>query len=321
MTELMKRSGAVDVVHLNLAPTPTLPLFRALVLALIGRIASARVILHAHSGRLPACLRSFHYRFLLRLTLRVVDVLVVVSRAAEDAVKALGGEVLHIGNGIDVEGLDVPGGDADHPSLIFVGTVCVRKGLFDLRDALLHLRAKRGLSSLPFDVVIIGDSRQEGPEAFEQVRAGYAEVGLTEVVFTGPLPRDDVMERLRGAAIFCLPSHWEGSPISLLEGMAAGCAVVATRVGDIPYIVNEGRAGLLVDPHDPKGLADAIDRLVFDSAERNRLAAAARSRVQHDFSEERVFQTVRDLYMRLGCHSRYPKPLSDSSMAPSSSGE
>ncbi|MDP9227411.1 MAG: hypothetical protein M3P18_26905, partial [Actinomycetota bacterium] len=82
---VFKWARRADVVHLNLAPVPLLPLIRAGVLVWAGRAAGCRVILHAHTGRLPAAVRSWEYRAVLRAVAGGADTLVVVSKEAEIA--------------------------------------------------------------------------------------------------------------------------------------------------------------------------------------------------------------------------------------------
>ena len=101
-----------------------------------------------------------------------------------------------------------------------------------------------------------------GPDLSE-FTARTAALGLTErLIFLGY--RDDVPDLLQAADLFVLPSHSEGTPLSILEAMAARCAVVATNVGGIPEIVEDGQTGCLVPARRPAELARAIARLALD---------------------------------------------------------
>ena len=115
--------------------------------------------------------------------------------------------------------------------------------------------------------------------------------------FTGAVERERVRAILAEASIFCLPSYWEGSPLSVLEGMASGAAIIATRVGDVPEMI-EG-AGILIDPGDVDALAEAIDRLVRAPGERDRLGNAGRRRTERDFSQANVMSRLYSLYRRV----------------------
>jgi glycosyltransferase involved in cell wall biosynthesis len=108
--------------------------------------------------------------------------------------------------------------------------------------------------------------------------------------------RDDVHEVLNAVDIVALPSRSEGLPLALLEAMSAGRSVIATPVGGIPEALIDGETGLLVPPDDTITLATAIARLVDDSALRTRLGAAARAKVESNFSIEAFVRGVEQVY-------------------------
>lgn len=296
---VFRRGAEADVVHLNLAPAPMLPLLRALVLATAARSRRTRVVLHAHSGRLPACLRRRAYRIVFRLVCVVVVAFVVVSAEAERAGRRISGKVMRIPNGIEVP----PGhwlGPPKRPTVAFVGTVSERKGLLDLRDALVALEE----GSLTPVVWIVGDARQEGRGVFDRIRHEFSTAGLDEVEFLGRLPRNEVLDLLRRSTVFCLPSHWEGSPLSVLEAMAVGTPVVASAVGDVPEMLDHGAAGIVVPARDPGALAGALESVLRDPEKASRLSAAARSRVAEHYSWRTTAGQVAGLYERVARYSR-----------------
>lgn len=295
--EVFRRARHADIVHLNLAAVPLLPLVRAFALCVAARLAGAAVILHMHTGRLERQTGSVAFRLMLRATARVADTLIVVSEPAAAAVRRMGARAVSLANGVDPS--EFPTGPKQHDPLVltFVGTVCERKGLIELGDALVRMRDD---GFPPLDVRIIGDGTQEGPGAEERVHEAFAASGLTNVRFLGAQDRSRVIEELAATSIFCLPSHWEGFPLSLLEGMAAGAAPVATAVGDIPKMLDEGRAGVVVPPHDPAALASALERLVRDPARVEELGRAARHRVETQYSEQRMIRALFEIYERVG---------------------
>ncbi|MBI1892853.1 MAG: glycosyltransferase family 4 protein [Candidatus Rokubacteria bacterium] len=99
--------------------------------------------------------------------------------------------------------------------------------------------------------------------------------------------------------VVALTSANEGSPVSLIEAMAAGCPVVATRVGGVPDLVEEGVNGLLVRPGDPAALADALVDLLEDPERRRRFGANGRKRVYPAYGAERLVADVDRLYTEL----------------------
>ena len=106
----------------------------------------------------------------------------------------------------------------------------------------------------------------------------------------------DVPEQLRELDLFVLASHREGRPTSIMEAMASGLPVVATRVGSVPELVADGRTGLLVEPGDAEGLARAIGTLADDGAMRRRFAEEARRFAVAELSVDRMVEQYAAFY-------------------------
>lgn len=125
-----------------------------------------------------------------------------------------------------------------------------------------------------------------------------AHLGIAHrVVFSGF--RLDIPELLAEVAVSVLPSLSEGLSNSLLESMAAGVPVVATRVGGSPEAVEDGVSGLLVPPRDAAALAEGMNALLGDAALARRLGEAARRRIADHFSLESMTRELERLYLRL----------------------
>jgi glycosyltransferase involved in cell wall biosynthesis len=108
--------------------------------------------------------------------------------------------------------------------------------------------------------------------------------------------RDDVAAQLRASDIFVLPSRSESLPNAVLESMAAGLPVIATAVGGIGEILEDGRTGLLVAPSDPMALADRICQLMAAPALAQALGSAARAEVTERYSFPRMVGAFDELY-------------------------
>ncbi len=109
----------------------------------------------------------------------------------------------------------------------------------------------------------------------------------------------DVRSKLPSLDVFALPSRGDNLPVSILEAMAAGLPVVATRVGGIPELVDDGETGFLVDADDAPGLAAALDRLAADPDERRRLGGRGAERARAEFSADGVAARMLSLYERV----------------------
>jgi len=111
--------------------------------------------------------------------------------------------------------------------------------------------------------------------------------------------RTDVIGCIKGFDLFVMSSVTEGLGTSLLDAMACRKAIVGTRAGGIPEIVDEDRTGLLVEPRDPRQLADAIVRLIEDEAMRTQMADAGYARVRQRFTVERMVADTAAVYAKL----------------------
>jgi len=161
------------------------------------------------------------------------------------------------------------------------------------KDFLTLIRATARLDPARVRVTVLGD----GPDR-PQLEAEIARLGLAGVVeLAGEV--DDVPQRLAGADVFVLSSRSEGLPVSVLEAMAAGLPVVATDVGGLRELVEDGAGGLLVPPGDVDSLAARLDALLADPALRRRLGGESRRRAQEKFSIHTFRAAHLDLYRRL----------------------
>jgi glycosyltransferase involved in cell wall biosynthesis len=170
------------------------------------------------------------------------------------------------------------------PEVLSVARLVEKKGLEDLIAAADILR-RRGRG---FRLEIIGS----GPQR-ETLKAQAKQMGLADRVrLAGAQAHDVVCLAYQRASVFALPcvvasnGDRDGIPNVLLEAMASGVPVVSTPVSGIPELIEAGVNGLLVPPHDPKSLADAIEKLLVSRELCERLARAARAKLEASFSLE-----------------------------------
>jgi glycosyltransferase involved in cell wall biosynthesis len=170
-------------------------------------------------------------------------------------------------------------------------------------DVLLDAAAEMRKRSFAFVLAIAGDGSLRGP--LEQ-RA--ARLGLTDSVhFLGRV--DEVGSLYAAADAVVLPSRWEGLPLSLLEALARGRPVIATHVGGIPEVIENGVSGLLVPPDDAKALADALQSFHQRRDLALQLGAAGAERVAIHFTWDRMVEEFEATYDDvLGLGSFEPEP-------------
>jgi len=273
---------------------------------LAGRVAARlagvpRLIhtVHVAEGRF----RPWQYAW-ARLTANWCDRIVCVSKAVRDhharRVHLPPSRYRIIPNGIDAaaysadprrrrELRDRWGLRPGQTLIAFVGRLDEQKNVALFLASVTALRHRRKDAR----VVIAGDGRQRGiVERF--LRSGDAS---TWAVWLGQSP--DVAGVLAAADVFVQSSRWEGLPLTVLEAMAAGLPVVATAAGGTKEAIEHGVSGLLVEPGDRAGLTAAIERLMNDPPERERLGRAARRRVNERFSIDANVSAHARLYMQL----------------------
>ena len=140
--------------------------------------------------------------------------------------------------------------------------------------------------------------REEGDASPYVAAASHAGL-ISQITFPGRLAPDQVKRALATADILVLPSFEENLPLSIIEAMGAGLAIVATPVGAVPDLIRDGETGLLVPVGDPHGLTEALSRLLRDGTLRRRLGDAAKARHSENFSLDAYAPTLAALWKRV----------------------
>ncbi|MFM0492477.1 glycosyltransferase family 4 protein [Paraburkholderia caledonica] len=304
--ELLARHGVRHVL-LPQSPRPLrVPAMAARFNRLVSQIDPDVVHAHMMTGALIARFGVPRRRFVLVTTvhnefqksatmMRVGDRVVAVSEAVSAAMERRGipkSRLSVVRNGA----LGTPRlADAiaprlpllTHPCVVTLAGMYERKGIRDLLRAFAALRERVPGAML----YLVG----EGPDraAMEQLAS---QLGLgRHARFEGFVA--DPRAYLAQADVFVLASHNEPAGLVLCEAREQGCAIVATRVGGIPEMLDGGEAGVLVPPHDPVTLANALERLLTDPARRAELAARAVQDLEK-FSVQRVSDGYLAIYER-----------------------
>jgi len=171
--------------------------------------------------------------------------------------------------------------------VLFTGSLIPLKNIDGLLDA-----ARVVAAAVPgFALRLAGGAERE--EYLESRRRRAAELGLADrVAFLGRLSREELGRELAAAACLVLPSFQENRPMALAEAMAAGLPAVASAVGGVPEMIEEGQTGFLVDPHRPQEIADRLIRILQDPALAEQMGRKAKARAQAFRSDEVAARTL-----------------------------
>ncbi len=267
-----------------------------------GRVVSRPV----RSEQIFRWLRAPFHALLGRLTVRLADAVVAPSVAtARELAEDYGAKnVAVIPNGIApsseppraAAGPQAAAHDPASETVLFVGRLRTRKAAAVLVEAFAAVVRERPRARL----VLLGDGEQRTALAAQIARLGLS----ASVELAGAVPRAATAEWLRRADVFCLPSTYEGFPLAILEAMAEGLPVVATRVAGIPEAVEDGASGLLVPPEDDQALAAALLVLLSDPARRRAFGASGRALLAERFAIDSVCARHLELFGRLATEGR-----------------
>jgi spore coat protein SA len=273
---------------------------------LIPKRRGQRIVLHMHNDHLT--LRWF--RPVYRRALAKADLVLFVSEFIRKHASSVFPEhqprFRTVLNATDLSVFGTAGAAADAvppqfsglrrggPLLLYVGRLARVKGVHVLIAAFASIRARFPLARL----VITGSSFFGGAvrTPYEAELAGLAADLGDSVVFTGYLPHASLKELYRACDVVAVPSVWpEPFGLVVLEAMASGTCVVASAVGGLPEVIDNGRTGVLVKPENPDALADAIIGVLSDPSLKGSLERAAAETLARKFTWERLVGEVEAL--------------------------
>lgn len=276
-----------QIVHVNTSMDPK-GYWRDLVYLAIARALGKKIVYQIHGGALPQDFfeNSRLMRILLRQVLRSADVVVLLGQEMLDAYRSFSPD-LHlevipnaIEPGADPQWKQVAA-DVDRPlCLAYVGRLARSKGIFEIVDALGILAGQGKCMQL----VIAGDGPDEA-----RLRVRIEALGLQQQVrFAGVVSGAEKDRIWNESDLFVFPTYGEGLPYALLESMAARTPPLASPVGAIPDVMEDGVHGLFVPPRNPQALAAAIGRLDGDRASIQRMGESGRQRIVSHYTVDRL---------------------------------
>jgi glycosyltransferase involved in cell wall biosynthesis len=224
-----------------------------------------------------------------QLAYRAAHVVVANSCAAAEQLRREGlpqRRIAVIPNGLDLSLYNVRSDRREIRRVIMVANLRPEKGhdtLLAAVPAIAHFQPN-------LEIVLVGDGPLRSALAENIIRRGLR----GRVTLAGE--RQDIPSLLDASDLFVLPSTSEAFPNAVLEAMASGLPVLATRVGGIPELIESGRNGVLVDPRDPSALASAAIDLIRNPERAFAMGAAARAHVHERYSFDRMVESFAQLY-------------------------
>lgn len=280
-----------DIIHLHISARGSYK--RKSIMARMAHKAGKYVILHDHDGEFKKAFEEGgdSYRRDVRKTFGIADRVVVLSEEwldyfAENVCALDKIEVVH--NGVKVPAQ--PCSPCSRQDVLFLGRLDARKS----PDVLL--RASREiLPRFPETKIVFG-----GDGEIEKNKALAKELGISDrCEFHGWVVGDKREGLFERAAVYCLPSKNEGLPMSVLEAMAHGIPTVATAVGGVPHVIEDGVSGFLIDVDDEVALSESLASLLAEPELREELGRNGRDKVILKFGLDRTVARVVGIYRAL----------------------
>lgn len=285
-------SGRVDLLHVHIASDASF--WRKSLFIVPAHARGVPYVLHMHGGRFLEFYRDQPLRFVkrfIRHVYRKASVVIALSDEWRETLLQVSPEsrIVVVPNPVHVPSWQAAIEDGP-PTVLYLGLIKEAKGAFDL------VRAWPAVGqAVPDARLVLG-----GVGEVDALRALAKTLGVDAAVETpGWIVGDAKDALMRRSWIFALPSHGEALPMAILETMAAGIPVVATRVGGVPTAVDHGVTGLLLEVGDIAALSRALIELLTDAPRRRSMGAAARRAASEKFSADAIVPRVEALWREI----------------------
>ncbi len=252
------------------------------------------VIFHLHGAEFQVFYKeecSSFRRFLIRSLLNRCYCLIALSPQWQSWLKPLVSRpaVLSIYNPVQTLNEEVC--RESRKTLLFLGRLGKRKGIYDIIEALVKVKQRHP------DVRLIAAGDGEREEVARYARL----MGVEEnIELPGWIDQKEAVKLRSQSWIYVMPSYNEGLPMSILEAMSSGLPVISTPVGGIPDAVSDGVEGLLIEPGNVDQLAESIERLLGDKQLLRQMSLAAEEKVRNTFSSESIVPQIETIYHEIG---------------------
>jgi glycosyltransferase involved in cell wall biosynthesis len=272
------------------------------VCVIIARLAGSRVLLHHHCSIVAMYMdRPWWWKWYVRQIIRLTNGVIALSKEWQQLTTIIPGcKVYDLPNAIDLSAYRAiaqkrKDGEKNPLPLkvLYLGYLGRNKGTFELLDAAKEIAAKE--TPIFFDLV--GEELSGGEK--EELKQKIIQDGLDNIVtLHPPVAGDAKNDFFQKADIFAYPSYSEGMPMAVIEAMACGLPIIATRVGGLPDLVSDGINGILVDAGNPGQIASALELLSANSEMRLSMGAESSQTAGDKFDMEKLVPRLVSIYQK-----------------------
>lgn len=281
-----------DIMHL--VTSASWSLLKDIYMIKAAKRKGLKTTIHFRFGRIPELVQANNWEWkLIAKVLKLVDCAIVLDDKSLNVLKEIGyTNVVCMPNPVSpqvqaiVEQKKV---ERIPRSILFCGHVVKTKGVFELLEACSHISG--------IHLKMVGHVTDEMKSEIMEFSHNPEWLDLV-----GELPYEQVIQEMMASDIMVLPTYTEGFPNVILEGMAAGCAIIATNVGAIPQMLEEEigkHYGIVIEPKDVKALEKSINHLLVSPNEKEAMRKRVQARVQERYSMEAVWSKMVSLWHTL----------------------
>ena len=273
LVEFVTKVSGYELVHIHMASDSSL--YRKSVFVWLAKIFGKKLIIQQHGGNI----KQFYYsecgrkrQQFIKKTLQKADFFLVVAPYLKDILRDIIDEekIIVFPNAIDIPKKIKP--DYSGQNLLFLGRLCKEKGINELLEAVKELKQEFPDLQLYLGGVWVEEELEKKAEEYKKF-----------VHYLGWVDAEKKEEYLQKCNMFVLPTYFEGLPMSLLEGMAYGCACVATEVGGIPQVMTDRKDGFMIPVKDVQALKNAIRELLGNLDLQKEIGMNARKTVESNY--------------------------------------
>ena len=253
-----------------------------------------KVVVHFHYGRIPELCKNKNWEWkLVQKVIDLADCVIVIDKLSYDTLIKIGySNIYYVPNPISQNVLNIVNQNSGilrkPKNILFVGHVVKTKGVFELVSACKEIS---GIS-----LSLVGHVDERIKSELETIAQGKW------LKIWGELPYEEVIKKMLTCDLFVLPTYTEGFPNVILEGMACGCSIIASRVGAIPEMLSEedGKPyGVLIDPKNSFLIKKAIEELLNNDTYKSEMRKNVCERVNQRYNIDVIWQKIMSVWNAL----------------------